>query len=139
LHLLDGSTPTASVQSGASEGSTAALSLPSSASGAIGLSNIDLSSSASAAATEHSVNAAITTIGGNQATLGSQTVALQFDQQNSANASNNLTASASNIADADVTQTAAKYSRQQATAQVQIALQVQANLAASNLLGLLGR
>jgi len=139
FHLLDGSTPTASIQTGASQGSTTTLSLPSSGSGALGLSNIDLSSSASATTSEYSADAAITTIGSSQATLGSQTVALQFDQQNSEYASNNLTASASNIADADVTKTATNYANNQAASQIQIALQVQANLAASSFIGLFPR
>jgi flagellin len=139
LELLDGSTSTASVQTGASQGSTAALSLPSSGASALGLSNIDLSSSASATTSESSADAAITTLSNSQATLGSQTVALQYDQQNSANASNNLTAGASNIADADITQTATTNAQEQTVAQIQVALQVQANLAASSILGLFGR
>ncbi len=136
LQLLDGSSPTVSVQTGPSEGNTASLSLPSSSSNALGLSSVDLSSSAAAATSESSVDAAIATISTNQAALGSQTVALQFDQQNSQNASNNLRASASGIADADITATATNAAKNQATAQIQIALQVQANLAASSLLGL---
>jgi flagellin len=139
FHLLDGSTPTASIQTGASQGSATNISLPSAGSGALGLSNIDLSSSASATTSEYSADTAISTISSSQATLGSQTVALKFDQQNSENASNNLTASASNIADSDVTKAAMSYANKRAATQIQIALQVQANLAASAFLGLFPR
>jgi flagellin len=139
LALLDGSASTAGVQTGASQGSITALSLPSSGAGALGLSNIDLSSSASATTSEFSADAAITTITGSQATLGSQAVALQFDQQNSETASNNVTASASNIADADITKTAATLARERTASQIQVALQVQANLVASSVRGLFSR
>jgi flagellin len=139
LGLLDGSKSAAAVQTRASQGSTAALSLPSSGAAALGLSNIDLSSSTAASASELSADAAITTIAGSQATLGSQTVALQFDRQNSDNVSNNLTASASSIADAHITKTATTNAREQTASQIQVALQVQANLAASSVLGLFSR
>jgi flagellin len=139
LHLLDGSTRAAGVQTGANEGSTTALSLPASGAGAVGVSTVDLTSSAAAATSEFSTDAALTSIASSQAKHGSQTVALQIDQQNSENASNNLTASASTIADADSTKTAIGYANQKAAFQAQIALQVQAGLAASSVAALLGR
>jgi flagellin len=139
LGLLDGSVSTVGVQTGASQGSTAVLSLPSSGAGALGLSNIDLSSSASATTSEYSADAAISAISSSQVTLGSQTAALQFDQQNSENASKNLTSAASNITDADIAKTAATYAREKTASQIQVALQVQANLAASSVLGLFPR
>jgi flagellin len=139
VHLLDGSTPSANIQTGAGQGSTAALSLPSSGSNALGLSNVDLSSSASSTTSEYSADAAISAISSGQATLGSQTVALQFDQRNSELASNNLTASASNITDADITKTATEAANKKAAMQVQAALQLQSNLAATSLLGLFPR
>lgn len=139
IHLLDGSVPAAAVQTGTNAGSTTALSLAPSGTGALGLSNVDLSSSATAATSESSADAAIAAISTGQAKLGSQTVALQFDQQNSETASANLTASASNIADANITKTATDQANQKASAEIQIALEVQRNLAASNLLGLFPR
>jgi flagellin-like hook-associated protein FlgL len=72
-------------------------------------------------------------------TLGSQTAALQFDQQNSENASKTLTSTASNITDADIAKTAATYAREKTASQIQVALQVRANLAASSVLGLFPR
>jgi flagellin len=135
VSLLAGSTPTDAVQTGANEGSTGALSLPSSGTGALGLSNVDLSSSSSASSFEHATDAATAAIGSSQATLGSQTVALGIDQQNSRTASVNLTAAASNIADTDVAKTATKAAAAQTQAQLQIALQIQAGLAASSVLG----
>jgi flagellin len=139
LSLLNGSTPTAEVQTGAGEGSVAAVSLPSSGDAALGLSNIDLSSSPAAATSEAAAAAAITTITASQATLGSQTVALQYDQQNSEIASNNLTAAASTVSDADITATVTSLLKERTATQIQVALQVQAKLAVSAVLGLVGR
>jgi flagellin len=96
----------------------------------------DLSSSASAAASESSTAAAAATISSSQVALGAQTAALGFEQQNSAIAANNLSASASSIGDADVTRTATSDANAQVASHIQIALQVQANLAVSSLLGL---
>jgi flagellin len=136
VKLLDASTPALAVQTGAGEGDTRALSLPASGTGSLGLSQIDLSSSASAAASESSADAAISTIATGQAKLGSQTVALQFAEKNSENESNNLTAAASNIDDADITQTSTNDANDKTGSRIQADLQVQAHLAASSVLGL---
>jgi flagellin-like hook-associated protein FlgL len=63
-------------------------------------------------------------------------VALQFAEKNSENESNNLTAAASNIDDADITKTSANYANDKTGSQIQADLQVQAHLAASSVLGL---
>lgn len=103
--------PAAFVQTGASEGATTALAFPNGSSSALFIQNIDLSSTASATNAIGQIDAGIRATTVARASLGAQGVALQ--QQVNANnvASNALTASASNIADANIGQTSTELYR----------------------------
>lgn len=134
LPLLSGATTSANVQTGAAEGNTSTLALPAAGSSALGFSNVDLSSSASAATVETSVDTGLTRLASDAATLGAQQVRFGIDQQNSQTASANLTASSSNIADANVDSAATSRANAQALQTLQ--LELQGRLAASSVASL---
>jgi len=92
----------ASVQSGASEGDTTAVNLPNGAAAANFISNINLSSSASAEDAQGQIQEAITSVATARAQLGAQSQALTNAQNNDATAQANTTAAASSIGDANL-------------------------------------
>jgi flagellin len=93
---------TASVQSGASEGATSAVKLPNGTAAANFISNIDLSSSASAEESQGQIQAAIASVSSARAQLGAQSQALANTATTDNTAALNTTAAASSIGDADL-------------------------------------
>jgi flagellin len=93
---------TLQVNSGGAEGTISNFNLPNAGSSALLLQNVDLSSPAAATNAQGQINAALTQLNAARATLGAQSVAAGEQLQNNAVAANALTASASNIGDANV-------------------------------------
>jgi flagellin len=133
LSLLSGANSSATVQTGAAQGDTVTLALPSAKSNTLDTASVDLSSSAAAATSETSAGAGLATLATDAATLGAQQVALGIDQQNSQAASVNLTAASAAIADADAGTAATSLVNAQARQTLQ--LELQSRLAASRIAG----
>lgn len=91
--------PTISVQSGANQGQTTAVTIPNATTSGLGITNIDLSTPANATNSLGQIQTAITNLGAGQAQLGAQTNALQNQFNNNNTYSVNLTQSASSIGD----------------------------------------
>jgi|HubBroStandDraft_1064217.scaffolds.fasta_scaffold07476_4 flagellin len=98
--------PNLTVQTGAAEGATTAVTTPNASANALFLQNVDLSSSASATNAIGQVDEAIQATVSAGATLGAQSVAIQNQVSSNNTASNALTASAADITDASAGQTA---------------------------------
>ncbi|HEV8019646.1 MAG TPA: flagellin [Candidatus Lustribacter sp.] len=91
--------PTISVQSGANQGQTTAVTIPNATTSGLGITNIDLSTPTNATNSLGQIQTAITNLGAGQAQLGAQTNALQNQFNNNNTYSVNLTQSASSIGD----------------------------------------
>ena len=87
------------VQSGANQGQTTVVTTPDATTTGLGITNIDLSTPASATNSLGQIQAAITKLGSGEAALGAQSAALSNQFNNNNIASVNLTASASDIGD----------------------------------------
>jgi flagellin len=105
------SAPDAQVQTGANQGATTALALPNGSSSALFIQHLDFSTTATATNAVGQVDAAIGAATAARASLGAQAIALgnQVDANNVA--SNALTASASNVQDANAGQTSTELYR----------------------------
>ncbi len=103
--------PNAQVQTGANQGATTGLSLPDGSSSAIFIQNLDFSSTAGATNAIGQIDAAIGATTAARASLGAQSISLDAQVNSNNVASNALTASASNIADANVPQTSTELYR----------------------------
>jgi flagellin len=127
----------ATVQTGAAQGATTQLNFPSVTSNTLGVSNIDFATTGNAENALGVVGQAITALSTAQSQLGAQTNALQ-NQLNANNiASTNLTASASNIADANIPQTSEQFNQNQIQSQITLSVLAKANLNAGFLSALL--
>jgi flagellin len=89
------------VQSGANAGQTTTVTLPNATTTGLGITNIDLSTPQNAQNSLGQIQNAIQTLGAGQAQLGAQTNSLQNAFNNNNTYSVNLTASASDIGDAN--------------------------------------
>jgi flagellin len=89
------------VQSGANAGATTTVTLGNATTAGLGIQNIDLSTPANAQNSLGQIQQAISHLGATQAQLGAQTNSLQDAFNNNNTYSVNLTASASNIGDAN--------------------------------------
>ena len=127
--------PTLNVQTGANAGATVQVSLPNTTASGLGLQNIDLSSSASSTNAQGQIQSALANVATAGAQLGAQTNALSFDQDNNNVASVNLTASASNIGDANV----GSLSAELRSLQIQQQISIQTINNANTTLGYLNR
>jgi flagellin len=94
------SNPSVTVQSGANAGQTTSVSLPNATTTGLGITNIDFSTQSSATNSLGQINAAIEKLGSGEAQLGAQSVSLGNAFNNNNTSSVNLTASASDIGDA---------------------------------------
>lgn len=94
------------VQAGATEGNTVTAQTGNTSSQTLGVSSIDLSSTTSAETAIGASQGAIDTLSSQRAQLGAQEVSLGEQANNNNIYSNNLQASASNIADANIGQAA---------------------------------
>lgn len=123
----------ATVQTGANQGATTQLTLPYGSSSALGLVNIDFSSSANATNAQGQINSALQNLSSARAQVGAQEVSIQANINNNNIASVNLTQSASNITDLNVGQASTDFTKTQI--QQQITLNVLRN--ANNQFGFL--
>jgi flagellin len=98
--------PNLTVQTGAAEGATTAVTTPNAGANALFLQNVDLGTSASATNAIGQIDEGIQATVSAGATLGAQSVAIQNQIGSNNTASNALTASAADITDASAAQTA---------------------------------
>lgn len=113
------------VQTGAGEGSITGVSTPNGTLSGLGLGTINLSTSASATNALGQIDAALSSLGNAEATVGAQTVAMQYQQQAATNEANALTTSASDIGDANMPELSTQIA--QTTTQQQVATDMLAN------------
>lgn len=126
--LLQGNSVT--VQSGANEGNTTTVNTPNTSAGSLGLESLNFSSQSGSEAAISGVQNAIQNLGSQQAELGSQQVAIGEQINNNNVLSNNLQASESNVADANVGQASTKQNA--GSIQSQIATSVLSTLQKDN-------
>jgi flagellin len=127
-----GSNATAlNVQSGATEGATTGVSTPNATSDALGIGTIDLSTTAGATNAIGQIDQALANVEASDATVGAQTDVLDDEADNDTTAATELTASASNITDANEAQLATNISK--STTQEEITTDVIAQLNAFQL------
>jgi len=119
----------ANVQSGASEGATTAVTLPNGTAAANFITNIDLSSTASATEAQGQIQEAIGAIATARANLGAQSQALTNTGTNDDTAAVNLTASASFIGDADLSSVSTELALLRTQQQISLATLQNANTA----------
>ncbi len=115
------------VQAGATEGNTVTAQTGNTSSQSLGVSAIDLSSTSSAETAIGASQGAISTLSTQRAQLGAQEVALGAQINNNNIYSNNLTASASNIADANVGQAATNASSSEVQSSITLSVLNSAN------------
>ena len=125
------------VQTGASEGATSTISAGAVSASTLGVGSLDFSTTASSQQAEASIQAAIGRLGSQQATLGAQTVAVGYDQQNAQTSQNNLIASGSAIEDANLAADSTEIADYNAQAAVEVDLINSANTLASQTVGIL--
>jgi flagellin len=110
--------PQLAVQTAAPEGSTTGLSLFNSSAGALGITNVDLSSTASATNALGQIDEALNAVGSSNAIVGAQTDALQDAVTDDNTESTDLTASASNDGDANAAQLSTEIAKSQTQEEV---------------------
>jgi flagellin len=125
--------PTVSVQSGANAGQTSNVSLPNATTTGLGITNIDLSSPASATNTEGQISGAQTALAGADASLGAQSAALTAAFDNNNVLSNSLTASASAIGDTQEAAAVTASNLSSLQSQISVAVLARANTDAGHL------
>jgi flagellin len=125
--------PALTIQSGTNEGQTTAISLPNATTTGLGITNLDVTTPASAANTEGQVNAAENTLGLGDASVGAQSDGLGYAFQNNATLSDNLTASASAIGDTQVGASSIASNLASIQQQISIAILSRANTDAGHL------
>jgi flagellin len=116
------------IQSGANAGATTTVNLPNATTAGLGLQNIDLSTPANAQNSLGQIQQAITNLGAGQAQLGAQTNSLQNAFNNNNTYSVNLTASASDIGDANTSSLASELNSLNLQQQISIATINNANV-----------
>ena len=121
--------PTGTIQSGANAGAQTTVTLPGATTSALGITNIDFSTPANATNSLGQINTAIQKLGSAQAQLGAQTSSLQNAFQNNNVYSVNLTASASNIGDANENSLSSELNSLRIQQQISIATINNANVA----------
>jgi len=133
VHVQGGTTFTAgqsaSVQSGAAEGATTSVTLPNGTAAANFITNIDLSSTASATDAQGQIQAAIGSVATARANLGAQSQALANTGTNDDTAAVSLTSSASFIGDADLSSVSTELALLRTQQQISLATLQNANTA----------
>jgi flagellin len=122
-----GTAASLNVQSGANEGATTNFTLPNGSSSGLFIGDLDLSSSQSATNSQGQINAALESVNNARATLGAQVVSGEQQINNDNTASNNLVASASNIADQNTAAISTELTKLRIQQQISIATLANAN------------
>jgi flagellin-like hook-associated protein FlgL len=122
-----GTAASLNVQSGANEGATTNFTLPNGATGALFISNIDLSSSASATNAQGQINSAIDAVNNTRAQLGAQIVGAEQQLNDNNTANTNLVAAASNITDQNTAAISTELTKLRIQQQISIATLANAN------------
>ena len=110
------------VHDGAAEGDVLNVTLPTVFTSNLGISTDTVASSTAAATYEAHLDSALDAVNGARATLGAQAVALQIQAGNDTTAAVNLTASESNIRDANVAKVATAFAADQIQSSITTAI-----------------
>lgn len=127
----------AALQIGANEGQTMKVSMGDMSAGALGISDIDLTTIHGASAALSKVDRAIDKVSSEVSRLGTYQNRLNFTMNNIENASANLTSAESRIRDADIAAEIIQYTKNQILTQASTAMLAQANSIMGNVLTLL--
>ena len=138
--ILDGSTPSVTVQTGANSGDTTTVDLPNATSAALGVGagQVDVSSAGTANASLANVDQAITSVTSARSDLGAQQNALQSVIASNDVGAENQASARSRIADLDYAKGVSDQARNQILSQVGTAVLAHANLSRQSVLRLLG-
>ena len=141
IKILSGSVSTAvsavTLQVGAASGQTIAFTVGTVSTQQLGVSGIAVSSAASASAAIASIDAAISTVTNNRATLGSIQNRLEQSINRLGIMAENLQAAESRVRDADMAQEMIKFTKNQILQQSGMSMLAQANSAPQSVLSLL--
>jgi flagellin len=136
IALLNG-TGTKTLQIGANNGDTLAVSATNNTATALSVASLDVTSQANAATALTAIDAAVNTVSTNRANFGAQQSRLESVGRSLAVASENTAAANSRIADADIAASMSELVRAQILQQAGISVLAQANQAPSLVLQLL--
>ena len=125
------------LQVGANSGENLKISLPSISSNLLGISNIDVSTHASASQELDDIHNAIIYVSANRSRMGAYQNRLEYTINNLENYSENLTSAESTIRDTDMATEMTKFSKENILAQIGEAMIAQANQQAEGVLALL--
>jgi len=125
------------IQDASNEGATVQIGIPAVSTQNLQVNSIDLTTQANATNSQGQIDNAIQELSGIQSTIGAQTVALNYNQDNDQIASVNLTAAQSNIQDANIPSETTKANQNQLLNQIDLYTLRQANLTRGYLTGLL--
>ena len=127
----------ATVQTGATQGSTSQLNFANLSAQSLGVSNLSFATTSNAENTIGNVGNALNSVLSAQAQLGAQSISLQNTINNNNIASNNLTTAASNIADLNVPSAIQQFNKEQIQNVLTLGVLHNANTQAGFLSGLL--
>ncbi len=125
------------MQIGANEGQTMSVSINSMTSSALGVSGLDFSTEAGAAAALSAIDVATATVSSERAKLGAYQNRLESTINNLSTTSENLTAAQSSVTDVDMASEMAEYSKDNVLSQAAQAMLAQANQQPQQVLKLL--
>ena len=138
INILDGSTPTVTIQAGAQMGQTLAISLQGADSTDLALNAFAISAAAEAATAIQQVDSALATVSSIRAGLGAAQNRLEFTIATLAIQEENSSASESAIRDANIALETIEFTRNQILIAAGTSILAQANVLPQNALTLLG-
>ena len=138
INILDGSTPTVTIQAGAQMGQTLAISLTGADSTDLALNSFAISAAAQAATAIQQVDSALATVSSIRAGLGAAQNRLEFTIATLAIQEENSSASESAIRDANIALETIEFTRNQILIAAGTSILAQANVLPQNALTLLG-
>jgi flagellin len=138
INILDGSTPTVTIQAGAQMGQTLAISLQGADSTDLALNAFAISAAAQAATAIQQVDSALATVSSIRAGLGAAQNRLEFTIATLAIQEENSSASESAIRDANIALETIEFTRNQILIAAGTSILAQANVLPQNALTLLG-
>ena len=134
IHIVDSSTV---FQIGANEGEDIAIDIGNMSAGALGVTNINVSTRVSASKSIGQIDAAINKVSTQRAKIGAYQNALEYTSENLTTTMTNLTAAESRIRDADMAQTMMEFVKLQILNQSGTSMLSQANQLPQSVLSLL--
>ena len=134
IHIVDSSTV---FQIGANEGEDIAIDIGNMSAGALGVTNINVSTRVTASKAIGQIDAAINKVSTQRAKIGAYQNALEYTSENLTTTMTNLTAAESRIRDADMAQTMMEFVKLQILNQSGTSMLAQANQLPQSVMSLL--